>query len=590
MVWRRVRFERKWWPWASWGALTLGVLGLALAAAYAPLLRGDPRREVLVQIVPEAQAPDAGWARALAQLNKEDVTFAAWLVSRHARTWLTRPWQLLATEQCAPAERTIKLGPPMISLGLLAAPAWLVTRDPILTYNAAVFLMPIVGALAVFLLVADWTRVPTAAFVASAAYGTSPAVFADVSHPFVRDLAWTALALFFARRWLEGSGWPTALGLALCVPLQVGSSSYSLLTALFLAPPLAVWLLLRHGLARLTALQVAAALAIAALGTGFVLFPYLEARGMAEIEERSLRFYLDWSEFLPGGERYPGTLVLLLACAGSFVAPRRFAPRLGDPRLALWIATVLVALASTGGNAVARARALASGETPPFAIPDLYAWAAGFLPLLDSVRGVLNLAVGVHLLLCLIAGLGAAACLSASSRRLRPLVSTGLVVAVVGAAIPASWLGSGEAPRFETLAIRPDAQRLDLFTELREQGNSGPIVEFPPVTWTKMRAGREASRILASAWHGRRTSACFGSFAPTPERRALNDVLEQLPTRASLAALSEQGFTTILLYEEGRRFRRFEAAAAEPRAALRLLHVASPLSAWSLPPSPAVDR
>ena len=96
-----------------------------------------------------------------------DVIFEAWLVARNGRTLVRRPTALFDTEHCAPAAKTLTLGIPMITMGLLAAPVAVVTPNPALSYNFSTLMLWIASALAMFLLVRDWTGSAAAGIVAA---------------------------------------------------------------------------------------------------------------------------------------------------------------------------------------------------------------------------------------------------------------------------------------------------------------------------------------------------------------------------------------------------------------------------------------
>ena len=98
-----------------WNAAAAAVFATAIAIALGDLLREDPRSHVPVGRLQPGLA--------LEPVARADVSFEVWLVARHARTLVRESWRLFATEHCAPGERTLTLGVPMITMGLLAVPA-----------------------------------------------------------------------------------------------------------------------------------------------------------------------------------------------------------------------------------------------------------------------------------------------------------------------------------------------------------------------------------------------------------------------------------------------------------------------------------
>ncbi len=95
-----------------------------------------------------------------------DHRFTVWLVARNAYTLLNRPHSLFDAEPCHPAENALALGEPAIALSLLGTPAWLLTGDPVTTYNAVMLAFLLIAPFAMFLLVRDWTGSAAAGIVA----------------------------------------------------------------------------------------------------------------------------------------------------------------------------------------------------------------------------------------------------------------------------------------------------------------------------------------------------------------------------------------------------------------------------------------
>jgi hypothetical protein len=529
----------------GWTLAALCVFVVAFSGPAGSVWQAGPRAAVLSRSL-DVWEDEEGRRSIWYYTTLADVTFITWLVGRNAYTLARTPHRLFDTEHCAPGQRTITLGEPILTLGLLGVPLQLFTEDPILTYNVVVLVLNLLAALAMYLLIAEWTGVPAAGIVASLLYTLHPTQLVHVHHPFARDMAWTLWALFFARRWLAHGRWRDAAGLAVSGSLQLGASFYPVLAAFFLVPPLAVWLLWRHGIRRLRPAQVLLVLGCIAMSAAITYGPYLEARESSDTLRRSLQYFLTWSSYLPGEKEFPGWLVLALAGVALLPLPfSRWRFRLGDPRWALLAGCALVALAAAGGNA-------ASGllGQRPFPLPNVFAWAAAVLPGLDSVRGISNLVMGVHLALCLLAGLGVA-------HRAYP--------------------------------IRPDAEALSFFETLERRGNRGPILELP-VTEAGEFIAVDPGRILLSGYHHRRTSACFGSYAwQYPVRRQTAELAKRLPETHAIDALTRLGFTTLVVHHEdsprGNRIRnRLDRAIPASAGRLRLVHATGARSAYAIAP------
>jgi hypothetical protein len=475
---------------------------------------------------------------------RADVTFEAWLVARNARTLLREPWQLFDTEHCAPGEKTLTLGVPMLTMGLLAVPATLM-GDPILSYNAALAALVLVSALAMYLLATDWTGVPAAGIAAGLLFGFHDLRIGNLFHPAELDIAWTALALFFARRLFADGRWRDAVGMALACALQIAASFYPTLAAAFLAPPLAAWLLLAYGLRRVRSAQLAVVVGVVAIAAALVLGPYLEQRGASPGHlQRELHYYAAWADYLPGRTFFPGWVLLGLMGLG-LALPRRLGfpglPR--DPRWALAASAILVAIVA--GGSLGDTILAPFGGGPDAANP--YEILASFLPGLDTVRVVQRLAIGVLLVACLLAAAGVAGCW----RRSGPFALPVSIALIALAAVEALLIGPASGPRASGAvveSIRPDPEILDFFAALEAQGNRGPILELPYQADAPENTLGEPERILTSAWHHRRTSACFGSF-PLPASGKVAALATALPHPDAIRELAALGFTTIVVHD-----------------------------------------
>jgi hypothetical protein len=503
------------------------VFAVAAAWVYAPVW--ERGADHFAPVRPESEP-------GLVRAARADVIFEAWLVSRHAKTLPTRPQRLFDTEHCAPAEHTLALGIPMITLGALAIPAWWLTGDPILTYNVVLVLLSLLGAAAMYALVVSWTGVPAAGIAAGLLYAFHPIRLTDITHPSVWDATWTLFALLFAERWFARGRWRDALGLSAATLLQIGASFYTLLAASFATPPFLVWLLLRDRLRHVRPAQIAFVLTSVALGAALLLGPYLrvETGTTGGGLERSVFHYARWDQLAPGGWLFPGWLTLALA-GFALLAPRAWLPWKirGDPRWALLIGALLSAGIALGST------------TRP--LPNLHAFFASFLPGLDAVRVVLRVYAGPHLVMALLAGLGAAALVqlarrtgTAAAAALSTLLVLGCAVQVLGA--PALGIPRPYTWGFEEIRIEPE--EIAFFQELARRGNAGPLLELP-LDQTEHHPWVGPPRILMTLFHGRRTSACFGSYT-VKGRKELQEQVERLPAPEAVAAIAAQGFTTVI--------------------------------------------
>jgi len=529
---------------ALWGLCALFVFVGSLVTAYRGFWGSDLRVEV-----PFAHTPGAS-ARAPNPLVLADYRLAVWSVGRNARALLSNPARLFEAESCHPASASLALHHPLIAPAMLALPAWILSQDPVLTFNFALFASSLVAALAMFLLVADWTRVPAAGLVAAVLYAFHPGRLSVPHHFFNFDDAWLLLALFFARRLFESGRWRDAVGLGVAGGLQTATSFYPFLSAVAVFAPFGIWLLWRQRSGESRAAPLALAVAIAALACAFVLSPYLAHEGDV-FTARGNAMYAPWSRFLPGGRLFPGLSCLALVVLGFALGRERALPGIrGDPRLPLAIGAVLVALLATGGNVAAYMAAFhGHGTVPPVPLPNLFRMLAGVLPGLDAVRLPSALAPGVVLVSCILAGAGAGALLRALPRAAAPWVAAALLGVVWVDVLRPGGLGLAPRVTFEGLALRPSPASLDFFEHLEAIGNEGPLLELPmDHEDLHYRYNLAPVAHLLTAYHGRRSSSCYSSFVPQQVQnlRRLRD-LEDPDTLEKARAL---GFTTVIVHHE----------------------------------------
>lgn len=552
----------------AWLAVAAAVFMLALASVFHELWRHDP-----TTVIPEPRL-EAGEAFDNPKKNeflaRSDQRFVVWLIARNARTLLTEPSRLFDSELCFPAENALVFGEPAITLGLIAAPAYWATRDPIATFNLLLVALALISAFAMYWLVHGWTGEPIAGIVAGLLYAFHEIKFRDVNHPYAYETAWIVLGIFFAERLLARGRWRDAAALAACGILQVGGSLYPSVAGIVVALPLATWLVVRRGLRNLPLLQLGVVLFVVTIAGLTVLGPFLDARQTGLLPPRSDQFFAPWPWFLPDGRFFLGwTIIGLVIAALSLGRARILDGIVGDPRAALVIGCLLVTSLVGGGTPGEFAR-------PDF--PNLYPYLARFIPGLDVIRGPFVLVTGTHLTACILAGIGAGGLLRTVPRRHRMLLGAAMVLlAYVDTLRPAS-LGMDPRYTFEVVSFEPDAPSLEFYRTLEAMGDHGPILEVPSNVWT---AG---ASVLMAAYHRRPTSQCYGSYLP-PTFEEVQRLIAELPSRQSVRASQEMGFTTVVVHglRDANRRKAFEEFATRTDGALlRKLHGDASMAAYSI--------
>jgi len=549
----------------TWLLAALLILMTAIGSVFYPVWKEDPR-----DVVPLSRNPTG---RAF---NMQDQLFVIWVVGRNPRALIEQPLRFFDAGHCFPARNSLAYGEPMITMGLLALPAYLVADNPLLSYNVALLLVTLIAGLAMYLLVTDWTGTPAAGIVAALLF-----VFwvrlTDVVHPYVYDTGWTLLAFLFARRLFAFGRWRDAAGLASCVALQIGASFYPLLSAVALALPILAWLLFHYGLRHVRVAQLALVAAAGVLAAAFVYSPFLQV-GLTDIDPTRRAIFLPLARCL----RNP-LLLASWACLGlaamSLLGLRRSVTRLdSDPRPALLVAGIFVLLLAAGPHA-----RLTLG------LPNIYGLASRILPGLDSIRAPARIGEGVHLVLCVLAGLGASRLMHLGGRRFSTAIGLALICAVFVVCVhpPLEWMGSRVV--LEPRRIQPNQRKLDLLAALEADGNTGPILElpllkvFPPAAYFL----EQIRQTFDNGYHHRPTSGCAASFMP-PEHKALHELEKRLPHRSALRELREMGFTTLVIRRHGPAnslFHQLIRQSQQPDAELRFLRKAGQLAAFELLPA-----
>jgi len=473
----------------------------------------------------------------LLRISEGDVIFEAWLTARNAHTLVTAPHQLFDTPHCAPAKQTLTLGVHMVTMGLLAVPIALFTKNPALAYNFSTFLLLTLSALAMYLLVREWTGVAAAGVIAGLLYAFNPLRLGiNITHPSVWDSGWLVFALFFSRRLFAYGRWRDAIGLALACSLQIGASFYPLLAATLMAPAFVVWLIYRYGFRKVRMIQLAFVLAAIA-GVATLLFsPYLDAREAGEIGGRTEFFFVRWSDFFPGRHLFLGWGAMTLGLIGLLVPNKQMSKEIGgDPRLALVVGALMTTVVAAGqfNNQLLNL----VWSSAPFQIPNLYEQLAAFVPGLDSIRLVFRLSVAMLISVCILVGIGAAWLIVRSGKH-ATLTGAVIIVLAMLSIIPEP------SPR-GTVQVRARPQEIRFFEQLEAMGNRGPILEVPLMTGIA-RSLIAPNKILLTAYHNRRTSTCFGSFRAA-ELKALEELVEGLPEPSAIDGLRQFGFTTLIV-------------------------------------------
>lgn len=497
-----------------------------------------PLRVVLPDVTTTI-ATGADPPKAWQQIIAADQKLVVAVVAAHGRALTTAPAPLRDGPQCHPVRHALMMGQHELNEGMLGVVPWLLSRDPVVTYNVVMLLSIVLPGLAMHALVRDWTGSTAAAFVAGTLFATHPSRLGDVVHLSAIGNYWTVVALLFLWRLFLRPSWGAAIGLGLAAGAQTLESIYPLIPHAFLCGTLGLWLAWRR---RRELPALAPKLAVAAvfvIGSAIVVLgPYLEFRttwgSLAGREQ--LRWGIGALGF--GGAAYSGTVALVLAAIGLADRFRRRdpstpatpAPR---PHLPLLVAGVLVAWTSI------------SAVTVPGigTIPSLFTIIGAVLPGFDAIRRGSVMVSGWHLVVIVLAGFGVAALV----RERRPAIATALGALLVSLAcaevfVPAAARASfGRPTALAPMRVAPAAA----VRALHERMEPGAVLDVP-FEFGPGRFFRMADFVFAGAYHERKVGACYNSFRVELQDDVATYAARVLTDARAAEALAALGFRNLV--------------------------------------------
>ncbi|MDG2303175.1 MAG: hypothetical protein P8R42_00750 [Candidatus Binatia bacterium] len=514
----------------SFALAALAYLGVALWVLAAPL--ADPTR-----LLPANGSIDSA-VRGLGRLDQQMVVS---VIVRNAAVLTGEPWNFFGDGQCYPLPRSYTLGEHMFGEGVLAAVPWLVTGDPVLTYNLLVVLTFWLPGLAMYALSYHFTRSAPAAFLAGLIFLLVPPRIIDGGHPYLYADYFVPLALLFLHRLFARGGWGNALGVAFFLTLQSLETIYVLLaTALVVGVYGSFGLVAyRHRLRGVVAPLIGAAV-VSVSFAWFFLSPYLETAEMWGVLSGRETILMALSDYLPGHVYFPG--LISLGLVGVALADRLRGPRRTDgedPRVAYLTAGLVVVWASSNGFEI-------PGTSVRF--PGLFPLLRDVVPGLGAVRGLFAVAVGIWVPIAFLAGYGVVAVLERRPRAVVVVAVAAVSLAVVAERFVAP-VGTWSFGRPLALIGWDVDVSADDVALLRRVGHGAAL--HVPMAKVSNGVGRLAMAryLLLQSYDPRPSSACYNSFA-SPLNDQVHHLAVGLPSVASAEALGALGFGSVLSHEK----------------------------------------
>jgi len=273
----------------------------------------------------------------LGRLRLNDGRWSIWVVSWVAHALTTSPWQVYDANIFYPHTRTLLMSEPNLVAGLIAAPAWVLTRNPLLAHNVAFLASFVLSGAATYALAKHLVRSRFAAAVAAMMFAFSPYAFAHTAHIQLEMTAGLPLVLLAIHRHVDEPSLRRGALIGLAVAFQALACGYYGVLSAMTAPAAIMFFAVSRGLWRNRAYWIGAVsgAAVSALIVIPVFLPYLE------IQQAT-----GFTRGLAGSQMYSAVWQSYVASAAW--AHRWWLGRLGDFKDALFPGFCAVVLAPVG--------------------------------------------------------------------------------------------------------------------------------------------------------------------------------------------------------------------------------------------------
>lgn len=564
-----------WWSWPLASHL----------ATHTLVLREDP------ELTDADRAARADWNLIVA--NDQDLSL--WGAMDNARTLLRGDFGGLMTQgQCWPMPEATALGEHMFEVGVLAAPWWLATGEPVAAYDLSLMTAVLVAATGMFLFLQRHVASMPAALAGAMAFAFAAPRLVDLPyHPAVIGTHWLPWVLWAFDGIVAGAGIAGVAVFSVTLLLASVTGSYPLMAvgivgASYGATTLA--LLARRSGARAAIAAAARSLAgllPVALVVGAMLATYAGVQQQWAIPTNpDTKFLVTVSDYLPGFAAVAGFgtaamsvgIVSLVGLAGLLAEPVEDDPEedggtVGTAPVALGVAALVAILMTT--------RLPLPGG--PWSV---YEELCRHVALLDAVRAPGKAALAAVFALQALGAIGWGRVLQEFPPRVSLALAAVLVALTLVEASPPlalrGLLGDGAAMQLREVA--PARAHLDtLRAALPTTGEAGrrAVLDLPTGRMVKAPLA-----LLDAAWHGHPTSACYNSLIP-PTMREVYAMAARSHGRRGVEELAAAGFGYVL--ERPSSPSRPLSSSSFPEPA-QLVAFDPGLAVWALPEAPPLHH
>jgi hypothetical protein len=505
------------------GALRhLGIVAVYVAATVAftwPLVRD------LTHALPDPVGilGPMGWAYV------QDIQHHAWGLSWLARVLTTNPLALYDAPIFHPAPHALAYTEHFLGHAPVAVPTYLISRNPVLTYNLVLLSCFLGCALAMHVLARRWTGSHLAAFAAGIVYAFSARRLTPSFWLEYAGAIWLPFVPLLLERWAAAGRRRDLAALCGVLVLQTLCSYYLGYSAFLAAAATGLLLLFRRNLRPGPAALAIGAAAVAAALIAAVSQPYLALHGGGELPAVTMANARlgSFRPFVigPRGPWFLGWPAIVLALVGLC---RRSPNGARGLALAVLIASVAIALGPS----------MRVGDTT---LPLPYRWLYEVVPGFSAVR------FPVLLLACAEVGFAGLVALGvvAVAARVRP-AGVAATVAIGLAAFVAWDMGSRARVAVRRLPVGDAVPAV--YRALAAEPPAGAVLELPMGGRDDLRAFyRETQAMVLGTYHWRPLVNGYSDFAPATYD-LLSALARRLPEPESLAILRDAGVRWIILH------------------------------------------